>query len=112
MPVYVPDSTRPSVTVTLKADSERDPRTTLRSILVKELDLLTPASLPELQTTTLLQGRAPSSEELVATAVELYGLPDSQLIIVSDVDSNFVLDLFQGFREPRDVWISPEEKRQ
>ncbi len=111
-PLYMPDIARPKLRVFIRADTERDPRTTLRSIMIEGQDLVQTASRDDLQIRRLVGADEATSESLLEQATRLYGLPNAQLDVQSDVDTAFALDEFQGFRDPREVWLPSTEAQQ
>ena len=110
-PLYVPDSDLPPVTVEFDTEPDAPVRDQLRSLRIKDVEVLTAAQPDEsLRLKALFSRYGPlDSVAIIHKACELFSIPVAQLERTDLFDQVYALTDTIGFKRPMDISISKEQ---
>ena len=106
-PLYLPNSDRPSVKVTLDIEPNAVTPNQLRSLTIQDTELLTPAQSDEsLKLGVLFDSEGlTAGKAIIRKACELFAIPLGQVEPTDMFDQSYSLTETVGFRRPGDIAI-------
>ena len=110
-PLYLPNSDLPPVTVALDTEPDAPVRDQLRSLKIKDVELLTAAQLDDsLRLRALFRSYGPADAvAIIHKACELFSIPVAQLERTDLFDQVYALTDTIGFKRPMDISIPKEQ---
>ena len=109
-PLYLPNSNCPKIAIRLSTESHASVADQLRSLKVREVELLTPAQRDEsLRLRALFGSTEPTDgEEIISKACDLFAIPPKQVMCENLFKQSYTLTETIGFKRPRDIKILKE----
>ena len=109
-PLYIPHSDRPSVTIALDTEPNTSATNQLRSLKVREIELLIPAQKDNSLRLGALFGNDGSTDgrAIIYKACELFAIPIAQVERVDLFELDYTLTTTIGFKRPVDISIPKE----
>ena len=109
-PLYLPDSDLPPVTIVLDTEPDTSATDQLRSLRVREIELLTAAQMDDsLRLSALFDSDGPTDgAAIIRKACELFAIPIAQIERKDLFEQGYVLTKTIGFKRPTDISIPKE----
>ena len=109
-PLYLPNSDCPKISIRLNTEPHTSAVDQLRSLKVREVELLTPAQRDEsFRLSALFGSTEPTAgEEIIRKACDLFAIPLKQVERENLFKQSYTLTETIGFKRPRDIKILKE----